>query len=95
MSTQNIPIVDLSDWLTGGARRAGFVAAVGAALGEIGFFAVKNHSIDATLTESAYRVAQQFFQLEPAKKARYYAAEKKGQRGYTGYGREHAKDSAA
>jgi isopenicillin N synthase-like dioxygenase len=95
MSTQNIPVVSLTDWLAGGSKRAQFITAVGESLSEIGFFAVQNHSISPQLTQAAYRVAQQFFHLPATVKSRYFAAEKKGQRGYTGYGREHAKDSAA
>jgi isopenicillin N synthase-like dioxygenase len=94
-SSQNIPVVDLADWFAGEASRARLIATVGQGLTEIGFFAVKNHGIDAELTESAYRVSQQFFHLEREVKAAYFSPEKKGQRGYTGYGREHAKDSAA
>jgi isopenicillin N synthase-like dioxygenase len=95
VSTQNLPVVDLEDWFAGEAGMAKVVATVGEALSDTGFFAVKNHSISAELTASAYRVAQQFFHLHRDVKAAYFAAEKKGQRGYTGYGREHAKDSAA
>jgi isopenicillin N synthase-like dioxygenase len=95
MSTQNIPVVDLEDWYSGEAGKAKVVATVGEALSDTGFFAVRNHRIDATVTEAAYRAAQQFFHLPPQVKAAYFSAEKKGQRGYTGYGREHAKDSAA
>jgi isopenicillin N synthase-like dioxygenase len=95
MSTQTLPLVDLSDWFAGEGGKAKVVSIVGEALSDTGFFAVKNHSIAAELTESAYRVAQQFFHLPRDVKAAYFAAEKKGQRGYTGYGREHAKDSAA
>ena len=95
MSSQNIPIVDMADWHAGGARRQELVATVGSSLTEIGFFAVKNHAISAELTEAAYRVAQQFFGLPAEAKARYHDPAKKGQRGFTGYGREHAKDSAA
>lgn len=85
----------MADWHAGGARREELVATVGSSLSEIGFFAVKNHSVAATLTEAAYRVAQQFFALPAEVKARYHDPAKKGQRGFTGYGREHAKDSAA
>ncbi len=95
MSTQNIPVVDLDDWFADDAARAKLITTVGEALSEIGFFAVKNHRIEPELTEAAYRVAQQFFHLPPEVKAQYFSAEKKGQRGYTGYGREHARDSAA
>lgn len=95
VSSQNIPVVDLLDWFAGEAGKAKVIATVGEALTDTGFFAVKNHSISAELTESAYRVAQQFFHLPPEVKAAYFSAEKKGQRGYTGFGREHAKDSKA
>ncbi len=95
MSAQNIPVVDLTDWHAGGARREQLVATVGSSLSEIGFFAVKNHDISPELTEAAYRVARQFFGLPAEVKARYHDPAKKGQRGFTGFGREHAKDSPA
>ena len=95
MTSQNIPVVDLGDWHEGGAARARFVNAVGESLADIGFFAVKNHGIPDSLMTSSYDVAREFFHLPAEVKQRYHHAEKKGQRGYTGMGREHAKDAAA
>ncbi|NJM90910.1 MAG: isopenicillin N synthase family oxygenase [Myxococcales bacterium] len=92
---QNIPVVDLADWYAEGPRRSSFVEEVGRALTEIGFFAVRNHNVSPALTEAAYRAAQQFFQQAAATKVAYFDPAKKGQRGFTGYGREHARDSAA
>ena len=95
MAVQNIPVVDLRDWAGGGASRQTFVTTVGESLTEIGFFAVRNHGIPDELTQRAYSVAKAFFHLPADVKARYHDAAKKGQRGFTGFGKEHAKDSQA
>lgn len=95
MAVQNIPVVDLRDWVEGGARRAAFVRTVGESLAEIGFFAVLQHGIPDELTQRAYESARRFFHLPAAVKARYHDPAKKGQRGFTGFGTEHAKDSGA
>ncbi len=95
MAVQNIPVVDLQDWQEGGAARLQFVRAVGESLQDTGFFAVQNHGVSDALTRRAYGVAKELFHLPREVKARYHAAAKKGQRGYTGFGTEHAKDSAA
>ena len=95
MAVQNIPVVDLRDWVEGGAARQSFVRTVGESLTETGFFAVRNHGIPDELTQRAYAVAKGFFHLPADVKARYHDATKKGQRGFTGFGKEHAKDSQA
>lgn len=86
---QNIPVVDLR------APRAEIVEAVGASLADIGFFAVANHGVDEELTHAAYDAAKAFFTLPQATKDRYHLAHAKGQRGYTGFGTEKAKDAGA
>ena len=95
MAVQNIPVVDFADWQAGGAARTRFVASVGESLTAIGFFAVTNHGVPAELTRRAYDAAHAFFHLPAATKARYHDATKKGQRGYTGLGIEHARDAGA
>ncbi|HEY4242315.1 MAG TPA: 2-oxoglutarate and iron-dependent oxygenase domain-containing protein [Kofleriaceae bacterium] len=92
---QNIPVVDMRDWAAGGAARDRFVRTVGESLTDIGFFAVTQHGVPDALTQRAYDVAHRFFHLPAATKAAYHHPEKKGQRGFTGFGREHAKDSRA
>jgi isopenicillin N synthase-like dioxygenase len=94
MTSQNIPVVDLGDWHEGGAARQRFVTTVGESLADIGFFAVRNHGVPDALLASSYEVARAFFHQEHATKARYHDAAKKGQRGYTGMGKEHAKDAS-
>jgi isopenicillin N synthase-like dioxygenase len=95
MAVQNIPVVDLTSWASGGAARQSFVKTVGEALTDTGFFAVRNHGVSDDLMKRAYDVARTFFHLPLATKSRYHKPEVKGQRGFTGFGREHAKDSTA
>lgn len=95
MSVQNIPVVDLGDWEAGGAAREHFVTEVGSSLADTGFFAVRGHGIPDELTQRAYRTAREFFHLPLETKQRYHFPAKKGQRGFTGFGTEHAKDATA
>ncbi|MEZ4365719.1 MAG: 2-oxoglutarate and iron-dependent oxygenase domain-containing protein [Kofleriaceae bacterium] len=90
-----IPVVDLRDWHAGGAAQASFVRTVGEALVDIGFFAVTSHGIPEDTTRAAYRAAKAFFALPQAVKDGYARAGARGQRGYTGFGTEHARDQTA
>jgi isopenicillin N synthase-like dioxygenase len=88
----NIPVVDLSDFLSGDEnRKQDFVQALGKAYEEVGFVAVKNHGIPDNLIADLYKYVQQFFALPTEKKLSYEKKELAGQRGYTSFGREHAK----
>jgi isopenicillin N synthase-like dioxygenase len=88
----NIPVVDLSDFLSGDeGRKQAFVAALGKAYEEVGFVAVKNHGIPDDLIADLYKNVQQFFALPADSKLSYEKKELAGQRGYTSFGREHAK----
>ncbi|MBT8495588.1 MAG: isopenicillin N synthase family oxygenase, partial [Deltaproteobacteria bacterium] len=94
MSNATIPVVDLRNYHAGGDARRRFVDEVGSALAEVGFFAVTGHGIPADLVSNAYRCAREFFGLDAEVKDKY-TAKVGGQRGYTGFGVEHAKDSGA
>ena len=89
---QTIPVLDLQAFQGDRAERQAFVEQVGQALENIGFFAITNHGVDADLIQKAYQVAQQFFELPDAVKQRYELPELHGQRGFTSFGKEHAKD---
>ncbi len=93
MSESSIPVADLRDWNAGGSARDGFIRTVGESLTDIGFFALANHGIPESLTRRAYESARTFFHLPQDVKARYHRAGAKGQRGWTGFGTERAKDS--
>ncbi|MES2882741.1 MAG: 2-oxoglutarate and iron-dependent oxygenase domain-containing protein [Bacteroidota bacterium] len=88
----NIPVVDLSDFLSGDeTRKKTFVQQLGKAYEEVGFVAVKNHGIPDDLIADLYKYVQQFFALPSEVKHGYEKKELAGQRGYTSFGREHAK----
>ena len=90
---KTIPSLDLQDFLKGGDSKARFVADLGAAYTEIGFVAVKNHGLSDELTTRLYDAVQRFFQLPDDVKQKYEIPGLSGQRGYTGKGKEHAKNS--
>jgi isopenicillin N synthase-like dioxygenase len=92
----NIPVVDLSDFLSGDeTRKKKFVSELGKAYEEVGFVALKNHGIPDDLIADLYKNVQQFFALPSPTKYNYEKKELAGQRGYTSFGREHAKGSDA
>lgn len=87
-----IPVVDLSDFLSGEeSRKQKFVQELGRAYEEVGFVAVKNHGIPDDLIADLYKYVQQFFAQPSETKLAYEKKELAGQRGYTSFGREHAK----
>jgi isopenicillin N synthase-like dioxygenase len=88
---QTIPVVDLEDYLRGGADRDRFVSRMGDSLKDTGFFALQGHGVDSHLIEEAYRLSEAFFDLPDATKRRYEDVALKGQRGFTSFGREQAK----
>ena len=88
----NIPVVNLADFTSNDAGlKQSFVARLGKAFEETGFVAVKNHSIPDTLIADLYDHVEQFFVLPTNIKETYEIPGLAGQRGYTSFGREHAK----
>ncbi len=95
MKTKNsIPSVNLHDFISGDSNlKQNFVDAIGKAYEEIGFVALKGHFLDDGLVEELYNEIQNFFDLEEDIKAKYEIEGIGGQRGFTSFGKEHAKDS--
>ena len=92
----SIPVVDLSDFLKGGEEtKTAFVQKLGGAFEDVGFVSVKNHGIPGELINNMYSCVRQFFALPAEKKLKYEIQNLAGQRGYTSFGREHAKGSNA
>ena len=91
-----IPSLDLADFLSGDQNRKDtFVQQLGKAYEEVGFVALKNHGVSDDLIGDLYRYVQEFFSLPLEQKKLYEIAELAGQRGYTSFGKEHAKGSDA
>jgi isopenicillin N synthase-like dioxygenase len=92
----NIPVVDLDLYIKGTKDQQDlFVSQLGNAFEEVGFVAVRNHGIAAKLIDDIYSAVKQFFALPEHSKRKYEIAGLAGQRGYTSYGKEHAKGSDA
>src|ERR1700759_2069951 len=90
-----IPVVDLAEFSGNPQQKAAFVDSLGKAYEEVGFVAVKNHGIaDDTIAE-LYKNTQEFFSLPLEMKKKYEIPGLAGQRGYTSFGKEHAKGSKA
>jgi isopenicillin N synthase-like dioxygenase len=70
-----------------------FEANIGRSLMETGFFILENAPIDPDLVQRAYGVSAEFFALPESVKCAYCLPELNGQRGFTPFGQEHAKDS--
>src|SRR6478672_11580449 len=91
-----IPVVDLEDFTSGDPeRKKMFVQQLGKAYEDVGFVAVKNHGITKELIDDLYKHVQEFFSLPLEQKRKYEIPELAGQRGYTSFGKEHAKGSDA
>src|ERR1051325_11412073 len=92
----SIPVVDVADFLSGDPeRKKSFVNQLGKAYEDVGFVAVKNHGIPDELIADLYKYVQQFFALPRDAKEKYEIPGLAGQRGYTSFGKEHAKGSEA
>ncbi len=92
--TRTIPLVDLSTFVNGDAtQRQAFVDKLGKAFHEIGFVGVTGHGISQDLIDQFYSAAKAFFSQSVAVKRQYELAGMAGQRGYTSFGKEHAKQS--
>ncbi|NBC07867.1 MAG: isopenicillin N synthase family oxygenase [Bacteroidetes bacterium] len=94
MSQRTIPVVNLSHFVEGdAAQRDAFVEALGKAFHEIGFVGVTGHGVSKKLINDFYKASKSFFALPTAVKSKYEIKGMAGQRGYTSFGKEHAKQS--
>lgn len=88
-----VPELSLSRYVAGNAEeRTAFCEALFEGFKYFGFIILKDHGVDASLLKRAYSLSAAFFDL-PLEEKMDYAAGADGQRGYTPYGTEHAKDS--
>ena len=92
----SIPVVDLLKFSQNyNIAKAAFVDEIGNAFEQVGFVAVTNHGVPSSLISDLYKYVQQFFSLSIEDKLKYEIPGLAGQRGYTSFGREHAKGSDA
>jgi len=94
MPLDRVPTLSLAEHARGDVRaRAAFAHDLFDGLKTFGFVILKDHGVDKALLARAYALAADFFHRPPAEKQAYIVGGD-GQRGYTPFGREHAKDCA-
>lgn len=94
MSQRTIPVLDLSKFINGSeTERKEFVDGIGDAFHNVGFVGIVNHGIPKELVDAFYDKSKAFFSLPTTSKKSYEIKDLAGQRGYTSFGKEHAKHS--
>ncbi|MGB1017693.1 MAG: isopenicillin N synthase family dioxygenase [Chitinophagales bacterium] len=89
---KTIPSVDLSKFVKGNeAEKKQFIKELTDAWKEIGFVTVYNHGVPQELIDAFFEQVQKFFAFDTETKLKYEDFDNGGQRGYTSFGREHAK----
>mgnify|MGYP003624925718 FL=1 len=87
-----VPSVDLSDFISEDPKRKQkFINEIGKAFEDIGFVALSGHFLSDELVDSLYAEIKKFFSLPEEIKDGYQIEGIGGQRGYTSFGKEHAK----
>ena len=89
---RQVPVVDLRDF-SDPEKKAAFIQVTGDAIKDFGFVRVRGHNLDPETVENAYKACKRFFYLPRDLKMRYLVPGGAGQRGYTPYRAEHAKDT--
>lgn len=88
----SIPCVDLTDFLSNDpSKKTKFIEDIGNAFENIGFVALSGHFLSDTLVSQLYEEIKKFFDLPQETKNKYEIEGLGGQRGYTSFGKEHAK----
>lgn len=91
---RKVPTLSLMSFVNGtNTDKQRFVDNLFLGLKDYGFIILEDHLVDQALVDRAYENVHQFFQLDAETKNKYICKEGGGQRGYTAFGVEHAKNS--
>lgn len=90
---RQVPELSLRSFTEGTAtEQARFVDNLFLGIKDYGFIILKEHEVATELLDQAYALSEEFFGL-PTEEKMKYSGIAGGQRGYTPFGKEHAKDS--
>lgn len=90
---RKVPELSLLSFVNGSStERAKFVDELFVGLKDYGFIILEDHTVDSKVIKDAYRVVEEFYQLSQEEKFKYDSGDS-GQRGYTAFGVEHAKNN--
>ncbi|MBC7741862.1 MAG: isopenicillin N synthase family oxygenase [Bdellovibrionaceae bacterium] len=91
---RKVPTLSLGSYLHGSeADKVKFIEQLFHGMKDYGFIILKDHDVSPELLSQAYQVLEKFYSLSEDKKLSYVSELGGGQRGYTAFGKEHAKDS--
>lgn len=91
---RKVPVLSLGSYTHGSATdQHRFVDNLFSGLKEYGFIILKDHDVKPELLGQAYDILEKFYALPLEVKEKYIAKAIGFQRGYTPFGKEHAKDS--
>ena len=89
-----VPTLSLAEYIQGSSTdRQRFIDGLFSGFKDYGFIILKDHGVEASLLNQAYEMLKQFYALPELEKRKYISKFGGGQRGYTPFGTEHAKDS--
>ncbi|MFK8138805.1 MAG: isopenicillin N synthase family dioxygenase [Bdellovibrionales bacterium] len=93
-SERKVPELSLSSYTQGSEMdKSEFVTQLFSGLKEYGFIILKDHNVPTEQLDRAYKLSEDFFSLDQEVKNKYVIEGGKFQRGYTPFGKEHAKDA--
>ena len=93
-ANRKVPELSLMSYVNGtNTDKTRFVDNLFSGLKDYGFIVLVDHPVDYAVTSKAYDLIHEFFQSSEETKRKYVCKEGGGQRGYTAFGVEHAKNS--
>ncbi len=91
---RKVPQLSLADYTSGTfTEKHRFIEDLFVGLKDYGFIILKDHPVEVSLLTQAYTALEKFFALPTETKKKYMIPQGGGQRGYTPFGKEHAKNS--
>jgi len=94
-SLRKVPTLSLGSYLHGSeADKIKFIEQLFYGIKDYGFIILKDHNVSKELLAQAYQALEKLYKLSEAQKISYISELGGGQRGYTAFGKEHAKGSS-
>lgn len=91
---RKVPTLSLGSYLHGSEQdKVRFIEQLFHGIKDYGFIVLKDHEVSPSLLNEAYEILAKFYSLPVNKKLSYVSELGGGQRGYTAFGKEHAKGS--
>jgi isopenicillin N synthase-like dioxygenase len=92
-STRKVPTLSLRSYTEGSSTdQYRFIDQLFNGIKDYGFIILKDHNVEQDLLDYGYELLEKFYKLPTETKLKYSGVHG-GQRGYTPFGKEHAKDS--